>query len=279
MSKSCSLLLIFLFLLGFGQMSKKDQYIYCRIKKLTTYCLEKPNNIISQIPFSEKGKSFGRYKDLKYELSEFQLKQLKDNVKCYYKDSLRYNQGDYPRLQWSYDERDNYPFHYLYSQYLFYKGTIENIKFPEYYKYDSTSNKNYTIFYNKEHENNKNYEVFFNFLDYKGNLIYTFHQRENEFDEFTYEETENHSFYNKKIYKNGELYSETEIEINYENGNTKETKEYNIVESYVFNKKGIPVLVKSKFAKEKNRCNCDKGYVTKIKYQPEDICEKQIIFD
>ena len=75
------------------------------------------------------------------------------------------------------------------------------------------------------------------------------------------------------------MYSKTEIDIDDENGSKKEINNYNLVESYVFNKKGTPILVKSKFAKEKNECNCDKGYFTKIEYQPEDICEKHIILD
>jgi hypothetical protein len=262
---------------GSGQLARRDR-LECSIKKMKTYCMEAPGKNISEISFSNGLKFFGRYEDFKDEFSEYLIAMKKKDITCFYKDSIQYDEYG-QSIIWSYNNKDSRPFYYSYSRRFSYKGTVKDIKFPGYYQYNPASQKNYLIFYSKERETDKNFEVFFNVFNGDDQLIYTFHQRENEFDEFTYHETEEDPFYKKTIYKNGKLFSETRIFRNYETGFKKNIRQYHRTESYVMNEKGVAVLIPSQFAEEKTDCNCSKGYVTKIRYKPEDACDRGIILD
>lgn len=272
-------LFLFLFIGISGQLGRRDK-LECSIKKFRTYCMENPGKNISEISFSKGLKFFGRYEDFKDEFSEYLISTKKKDITCFpsTKDSIRYDEYGQNKV-WSYNEKDGWPFYYSYSRKFSYKGTVENIKFPDYYQYNPASQKNYLIFYSKEQENNKSYEVFFNVFNDSDQLIYTFHQRENEFDEYTFHEAEDGPFYKKSVYKNGKLFSELRIARHYETGFKKDIKQYNLTQSYIMNEKGTPVLVQSKFAEGKTDCNCSKGYITKIRYKPEEACDNGIILD
>lgn len=270
---------------AFTQMSRRDINISCTIKKLKTHCLEKPNKKVSYISGYDEKKYFGRYEDFKEVLTLWQIKKIRENVQCYSKDSIKYNNNS--KIEYSFDGKKGYGFYYMNNQYFSYKGTEEKINYPNYSGYNSASDKNYLLFYNELKENDDKYEVFYDVFDFKGNTVYTFHQRGNEFDEFTYKgydesETkyiEENPLLKKKIYKNGKLNSIVKIQSNYKNGNIKKIKTYSDQNSYVLGENGVPVLVKSKYSNENAICNCKKGFVTKIKYQPEDKCMNEVFYD
>lgn len=269
-----------------GQMSKRDQYVSCRIKEMKTYCLEKRSEIISQIPKSPSGNIFGRFEDFREELSLFQMEQLKQDIKWYSKDSMVYRDGE-SIIQYSYNDREDRGFYYLHTPYYRYKGTVKNPELPEFSRYNSASRKNYLIFYNRKEETHPGYEAFHHIINGAGKLIYTFHQHENEFDEYTYREydesgikyIEENPEKKTRIYKNGKLYSVIKISGDYRNGNRKKIKTFRKGKSCILNAMGTPVLAESKFSNENSSCDCKKGFITKIRYQPEDECERQIIYD
>lgn len=277
---------IFLVSTSYGQMTGRDQHISCRIKEMKTYCLEKPSEIISLIPEFSSGNIYGRFEDFREELSLFQMERIKENIKCYSRDSIVYS-NDRSKILYSYNDREDRAFYYFHTPYYVYRGTVKNPEFPEFSRYDSTSGKNYLLFYNRKEEAHPGYEAFHHIFNYAGTLIYTFHQHGNEFDELTYREydeseikyIEENPEKKTRIYKNGRLYSVIKVYRDYKNGDRKKIKTFRNGKSCTLNENGVPVLTESKFSNDNTSCDCKKGFITKIRYQSEGECERQLIFD
>lgn len=270
---------IFLFLipvLGFGQ--KDIDKIECTIKSLKTTCLES-SKIISEVKYkvqhSDYGsakidKIYGRFEDLKTGLSDRNFEQNKIDLSC--NEQLIYDKEK--GIYYSQENNDRRKFYFIYqSDKLIYKGT-EELKQTK--PISIHLDKKYLLLYNKEHENDENYEVNYNYYDPNDRLVYSFHQRANEFDEFTYEYDRNLEYHT--IYKNGSLWKEYSGHYEYEITESTVT-EYIIPESYRFDKKNRPFLEESRFTIKDKNCTCKEGYVTKVEFWIDNKCENKNILE
>lgn len=267
--------LLFIPILSFGQ--KDIDKIECKIKSLQTTCLE-GSKIISEVKYkvqhSDYGsakidKIYGRFEDLKAGLYDRNFIQNKVDLTC---EQLKYDQIN--GIYYSQVNNDQRRFYFIYkSDNLMYKGTEELEKTRPISIY---ADKKYLLLYNKEREKDENYEVNYNYYDPNGRLVYSFHQRANEFDEFTYEYDRNLEYHT--IYKNGSIWKEYSEHYDYE---IKEItiREYIVPESYQLDKKNRPFLEESRFAIKDKSCNCKGGYVTKVEFWRDNKCENQNILE
>lgn len=268
--------LLFIPILSFGQ--KDVEMIECNIKSLKTTCLES-SKIISEVKYkvqhSDFGRAkidkiYGRFEDLKTGLSDRNFNQNKIDLTC---EQLMYDKEN--GIYYSQENNDQRKFYFIYqSDKFMYKGTedIKQIK-----PINLNAENKYLLLYNKEHESDENYEVSYNYYNPSGQLVYTFHQRANEFDELTYEYDRSLEYHT--IYKNGSIWKEYSNN-HYEDEITENTiTEYIIPESYQLDKKNRPYLKESKFTKKDKNCNCKEGYVTKTEIWTNNKCVQQIILE
>ncbi|MFC3161285.1 hypothetical protein [Chryseobacterium arachidis] len=212
---------------------------------------------------------YGRFEDLKTGLSDKNFNQNKIDLTC---EQLMHDQEN--KIYYSREKNDQRNFYFIYeSDKLMYKGTedLKQIK-----QINLNSDTKYILLYNKERENDENYEVSYNYYDPNGLLIYSFHQRANEFDEFTYEY--NRSLEYHTIYKNGAIWKEYS---NHDKDEIIESTviEYIIPESYQLDKKSRPFLKESKFTLKDKNCHCREGYVTKVEFWTKNKCHEEYILE
>jgi hypothetical protein len=268
--------LLFIPILSFGQ--KDVEMIECNIKSLKTTCLES-SKIISEVKYkvqhSDFGRAkidkiYGRFEDLKTGLSDNNFKQNKIDLTC---EQLIYDKEN--EIYYSQENNDQRKFYFLYkSGDLIYKGTenLQQIK-----PINLNSGSKYFALYDKEHENDENYEVSYNYYNPNGRLVYTFHQRANEFNEFTYEY--NRSLEYHIIYKNGSVWKEYSNNHHEDEIIENTITEYIIPESYQLDRKNHPYLKESKFIKKEKNCNCKEGYVTTIEFWDKNKCYDEYILE
>jgi len=274
------ILFLFFPIIVFGQ--KDIGKIGCNVKSFKTTCLES-SNIISEVKYRHIPsdyspaiieKIYGRFYDLQNVFNTRTFQQNKIDFNCnenVFYDSIH-------DVFYAQEKNDNRKFYYLYytigesEKTFIYRGT-QDVK--QLRKINLNDPKKYLLLYNKDAENDENYEVTYNYYDSGIGLVYTFHQRGNEFDEYTYEYEKGGNFI---AYKNGNIWKESYTV--YEDEIEERTiKEYLIPESYQFDRKNRPFLKKSKFTDKNKNCNCREGYITKIETWLNNKCHEEYILD
>lgn len=269
--------LLFLPSLVFGQ--KDIGKIGCNVKSFKTTCLES-SKIISEVKYRHipSGyspaiieKIYGRFSDLQNVFNTRTFNQNKIDFTC--NEDVIYDAAN--DVFYAQEKNDNRKFYYLYNgtddeKSFTYRGTqaIKELK-----RINLNDPKKYLLLYNKDAENDDNYEVTYNYYD--SGFLYTFHQRGNEFDEYTYDYEK---FGNFIAYKNGSLWKEASSI--FEDGIEERTiTQYIIPESYQFDKKNRPFLKKSRFIDDDKSCNCREGYSTKIEFWINNKCQEEKLLD
>ncbi|GAA5101815.1 hypothetical protein GCM10023210_42120 [Chryseobacterium ginsengisoli] len=255
--------------------------IGCNVKSFKTTCLES-SKTISEVKYKyiPEGyspaiieKIYGRLEDLQKVFSVRNFKQNKIDFNC--NENVLYD--DKNDIFYAQGKNDERKFYYLYSDDIYekklsYKGT-QNIK--DIKRINLNDPKKYLLLYNKEYEKDDNYEVTYNYYGSGTGHVYTFHQRGNEFDEYTYEYEKDNNFI---AYKNGALWKESSTF--YEDGIEESTITQHIIsESYQFDRKNRPFLKESRFTDHDKTCNCKEGYVTKIEFWLNNKCQQEYILE
>lgn len=241
---------IILFLIPALSFAQKDvATVECTVKSLNTTCLES-SKLISELRYkvrhSDYGgakidKVYGRFEDLKTGLSDRDFYRNNIILPC---EQLLYDRQN--GVYYARENDDKRTFYFIYaSDKLRYTGT-------EALKQTRTININaadrYLFLYDRIHEYEEDYETQYHYYHPDGTLAYSFHQRADEFDEFTYEyerNPEDHSVYkNGMLWKEYSSYREDDI-IAYT------VTEYVLPESYRLDKKNRPYLKRSKFITKK----------------------------
>lgn len=273
---------IFILFLPFFCFCQKDiSRIECTIKSFETTCLEN-SKVISKIQYklpystyynSKIERIFGRFEDLNRALSYKNFKENDIDWTC----NEKFMELNNPPVYFAQKIDDSRRFYFLhnYDRHQIYKGTEDLRKIKTISLTDPKKNLH---LYNREHENDDNFEATFNYYNESGRIIYSYHQRGNQFDEFRYEY--DNSSLNYSIYKNEMLWETYSTLYNNENGTEDvEITQYNVSESYQFDKKNNALLTKSKFEKVNKNCDCNEGFVTKIEFLHENKCRQPIILE
>ncbi|MGG7550476.1 hypothetical protein ACQ7CX_07595 [Chryseobacterium arthrosphaerae] len=267
-------LLLLLFPILFPAQKEPD-YLQCYLKSLTTVCNENSQKIISEINSDRGVKIYGRFTDLQKGLSERAFEKYKDKISLHCPENIRYDALN--KVYYSQESDDNRKFYFIYEgspSKIRYKGTENNISLQP---VDLNSGEKYLRLYNQEKKDDPNYEASFYYYNSQDQLTYHFHQHGNEFDEYTYFYRD--SFYGpslSEVYKNGilsEEYSYAKEDGTFE----KRIREYNVNDSYQFNRKNQAVLKKSRYSNYQNLCHCKAGYSTTIIYRADTQCARNTI--
>lgn len=261
--------------LSFGQRDVAT--VECTVKSLKTKCLES-SKLISELRYkvrhSDYGgakidKVFGRFEDLKTGLSDRDFYRNNIILPC---EQLLYNRQN--GVYYARENDDERTFYFIYaSDKLRYKGT-------EALKQTRTVNVNaadrYLFLYDRIHEHEEDYEAQYYYYNPDGTLAYSFHQRADEFDEFTYGYESSSDYHT--VYKNGVLWKEHS---SYREDDiiTYTVTEYIIPESYRLDKKNRPYLKGSKFITKNKNCSCEEGYVTKTEIWAGNKCMPPVILE
>lgn len=269
------IVLLLIPVLSFGQRDVAT--VECTVKSLKTTCLES-SKLISELRYkvrhSDYGgakidKVYGRFEDLKTGLSDRDFYRNNIVLPC---EQLLYDRqnGIYYALQ----NDDKRTFYFLYiSDKLRYKGT-ENLN--QIKSVNTEAEAKYLLLYSRSHEHEEDYEAQYHYYHPDGTLAYSFHQRADEFDEFTYEyerNSEDHTVYkNGRLWKEYSSYREDDI-IAYT------VTEYVLTESYQLDKKNRPYLKGSKFITKNRNCSCEEGYVTKTEIWADNKCMPPVILE
>lgn len=256
---------------------KEPDYLQCYLKSLTTVCNGNSKKIISKIG-SEGGITiYGRFSDLQKGLSERALEKYKGKISFSCPEDVKYDSLN--EIHYSQKSGDQRKFYFIYEgvpSKIRYKGTENNMKLKV---IDLDANQKYLQLFSKENKDDPEYEASFYYYNSQDQLIYRFHQRGNEFDEYTYLYRD--SFDGtalSEVYKNGILFEEYSY-AREENTFEKRIKEYNVEESYQLDKKGQPVLKKSSYSSSPDHCICKNGYSTTIIYWADPQCSRNIILE
>ena len=251
---------------------KETDFLKCYLESLTTVCSENNNKVISEIKSDGGIKIYGRFKDLQRQLSEREFKKYKSKINFNCNEEVKYD--NHYGVHYSQEPGDDRKQYFIYDeaqQKIMYRGTedIRKVK-----AIDLNSNQKYLQLYNKEKEGDRSYEASYHYYNPQHQLVYSFHQHGNEFDEYTYLYTDSdYSTLLSEVYKNGMLFEEYfytfEIRI----------KEHTIDQSYQLDKKNRPILKTTTYPISPNDCNCKEGYVTTIIYRDDSPCDNKIILE
>lgn len=264
----------------FGQ-----RYIYgveCVLRSLKTTCINN-ERLISEIKFPNSDDAlviqkpvalYGRFEDLeRIRLPRFFEANTID-FKC--EEKVQFETSYEGNFYYAQKKEDNRKLYFINDGLnTIYRGTekIESFS-PDTFSPD-TKNK-YLSFYRSDKENDPDYEVRYYFRDKNGDLVYSFHQRGNEFDEYTYEYTEhNYDRVLSSVYKNDILFEEYEYFDNDESYK-QVISQYSVNESYRLDKKRHPVLKSSSFSDPQKACRCHEGSMTVIEFWNKNKCTRQM---
>lgn len=253
----------------------------CSLKSFKTTCINN-KKIISEVIFPATANKdviemplsmYGRFEDLQRINLKFFFALNTIHFTC--NEDVKFKTyNDFPFF-YAQKQGDNRKFYFLLNgQKAACWGTVEDLSLSS-----SMLNldipKRYMAFFRDGKDHDPDYEVMYNIQDKSGNLAYSFHQRGNEFDEYTYQYTEfNGDQVVSAVYKNNLLF-EDYMYSNSDDSYKKIVSQYIINKSYRFDGKGNPVLKRSAFSEAKTECSCSEGYITTIEFWNENKCERR----